>query len=56
MHLLGSYMDGAGRVADEVLDLSAAALEERDRAGRERAGGAEIGVRDVLRGLSRVVD
>lgn len=30
-------------------------LEQRDREGRERAGG-ETGMRDVLRGLSRVVD
>lgn len=56
MHLIGSYIDGAGRVADEVLGLSATALEERDRVGREKAGGAGVGVRDVLRGLSRVVD
>ncbi|MCJ1461647.1 hypothetical protein MMC07_000244 [Pseudocyphellaria aurata] len=56
VHLLGSYIDGAGQLAEDVLALSAAALEERDRAGRERAGGAEVGVRDVLRGLSRVID
>lgn len=56
VQLLGSHIDGADRMADEVLGLSAAALEERDRAGRERAGGADLEVRDVLRGLSRVVD
>lgn len=54
--MLGSYIDNAGRVADEVLGLSAAALEERDQTGKEKAGAGTIGVRDVLRGLSRVID
>ena len=45
-------------MADNVLDMSAEALEERDREGRVRAAGeaGEPGIRDVLRGLSRVVD
>lgn len=56
VHVLASHIDDASRVADQALSLSAEALEERDRKGRERAGGGVLGVRDVLRGLSRVVD
>lgn len=56
IHVLASHIDDASRVADQALALSAAALEERDRKGRERAGGGAVGVRDVLRGLSRVID
>lgn len=56
VHVLASHIDDASRLADQALSLSAAALEERDREGRERAGGGAVGVRDVLRGLSRVVD
>lgn len=56
IHVLASYIDDASLVADQALALSAAALEERDRKGRERAGGGEVGVREVLRGLSRVID
>lgn len=55
VHTLGSYIDGAGRVADQVLALSARALEERERQGVETSGG-DVGVRNVLRGLSRVID
>lgn len=55
MHVLDSYIDSADELADEVLALGAAALEERDRVGRERAGAASVGVRDVLKGLSRVI-
>lgn len=45
-------------LADEVLGVSARQLEERDREGKSRAGGegGEVGMRDVLRGLSRVVE
>lgn len=56
VHVLANHIDDASRVADQALSLSAAALEGRDREGRERAGGGAVGVRDVLRGLSRVVD
>lgn len=56
VHVLASHIEDASRLADQALSLSAAALEERDREGRERAGGGAVGVRDVLRGLSRVID
>lgn len=56
IHVLASHIDEASGLADQALALSAAALEERDRKGRERAGGGAVGVRDVLRGLSRVID
>ncbi|KAI4146137.1 MAG: hypothetical protein L6R39_003566, partial [Caloplaca ligustica] len=61
IHALNALKDGADRVAGEVLAISAEALEERERAGRRRDGDEgeekeEVGMRDVLRGLSRVVD
>ncbi|KAL8761702.1 MAG: hypothetical protein Q9184_002206 [Pyrenodesmia sp. 2 TL-2023] len=60
IHALNAFKDGADRVAGEILAISAEALEERDRQGRRRDGdgeeGEEVGMRDVLRGLSRVVD
>lgn len=61
VHILGSYVDGADQVADQVLARSADALEERERKGIERSGenvgvGVGVGVRDVLRGLSRVIE
>ena len=51
-------------MADEILSMSAAALEERERLGREKerenagleAGEGDVGMRDVLRGLSKVID
>lgn len=55
VHLLSSYVDGAGRVADQMLAMSAEALEERERRERERSGG-DVGVKNVLRGLSRVIE
>ena len=46
-------------MAGEVLGISAEALEEREKEGmrRDPSGGeaGEVGVRDVLRGLSRVI-
>lgn len=41
-----------------MLGLSAEALEKREREGRAKAAGegGEVGIRDVLRGLSRVID
>lgn len=45
-------------MADDVLGMSAEALEKRDREGKARAAGegGEPGMRDILRGLSRVID
>ncbi|KAL8707077.1 MAG: hypothetical protein Q9220_007827 [cf. Caloplaca sp. 1 TL-2023] len=60
VHALNSYKATADRVGGEVLAISAEALEERERLGRRRGGGGEdgeteeVGMRDVLRGLSRV--
>lgn len=64
VHALNAYKTAADRVAGEVLAISAEALEERDLAGRKRRRdgdgdemeGEEVVMRDVLRGLSRVVD
>ncbi len=56
VHILGSCIDGANRMADHVLAMSADALEERERKGLARSGGDVVGVRDVLRGLSRVME
>lgn len=46
------------RAADDVLAMGAEALEKRDREGKKRANGeeGEVGMRDVLRSLSRVID
>ena len=58
VHALGAYKDAAENVADDILGVSAEALEKRDVEGRARAGGenGNVGMRDVLRGLSRVID
>lgn len=58
VHALGAYKVAAERVADEILGASAQALERRDREGTRRAAGqgGKVGMRDVLRGLSRVID
>lgn len=58
VHALGAYKDAAERVADDVLAMGAEVLEKRDREGRSRANGdaGEVGTRDVLRALSRVID
>ena len=65
MHQLNNWVQGAERVADRVLRESARVLDERERAGRRRGAEGEngkeedrgeIGVREVLRGLSRVID
>ncbi|KAL8878988.1 MAG: hypothetical protein Q9198_003316, partial [Flavoplaca austrocitrina] len=59
IHTLNSYQQATHRVAAEVLAISAEALEEREKEGRRRdADGGEVeevGVRDVLRGLSRII-
>ena len=58
VHALGIYKDAAERVAHDVLAMGAEALEKRDREGKKRANGeeGEVGMRDVLRSLSRVID
>lgn len=58
MHALGAYKDAAESVADDILGVSAAALEKREVEGRARAAGENepLGTRDVLRGLSKVID
>ena len=58
MHALAAYKTAAERIADDVLGTSADILEQRDREGRKKAAGAdgEVGMRDVLKSLSRVID
>ncbi|MCJ1381849.1 hypothetical protein MMC17_004961 [Xylographa soralifera] len=55
VHVLGQYREEADRLAKRALQISAEVLEEREKTRSERSG-EEIGVREVLRGLSRVVD
>ena len=59
VHAFGAYRDAAERIADDALSMSAEALETRDQEGKARASSGqsgEPGMRDVLRGLSRVID
>ena len=55
VHVLCSFVDGADRMADQILTMSADALEERERRETERSGG-DVAMRNVLRGLSRVIE
>lgn len=64
VHALKQYQTSAGRVADELLGISADALEERESIGREKErenagleeGERGPGSRGVLKALSRVID
>ncbi|CAF9902928.1 MAG: hypothetical protein HETSPECPRED_000059 [Heterodermia speciosa] len=64
VHTLDQYQRSADKLADGILAISADALEERERLGGEKErenagmeeGEGEVGMRDVLRGLSRVVE
>ena len=56
VHALIAYKAAAERVADDALATVAETLERRDREGQRRAGGGETSTRDVLRGLSRIID
>ena len=61
MHALGSYVDAADRVADGVLSQAARLLEERSRGGgggggEEEGEGRRASARELLRGLSRVLE
>ncbi|KAL2038124.1 hypothetical protein N7G274_009071 [Stereocaulon virgatum] len=58
IHAISAYKDAAEKLADNLIATSASALEKRDQQGRQKATGAngETGIRDVLRGLSRVID
>lgn len=55
VHILCRFVDGADRMADQMLAMSADALEQRDRRETERSGG-DVAMRNVLRGLSRVIE
>lgn len=58
VHALNAYKDAAERLADDALGITAEALENRYQEGKARAAGdgGEPSMRDVLRGLSRVID
>jgi len=43
-------------VADKITAVAARGLEERERRREERGGVAGVGPREVLRGLSRVLE
>ena len=61
---MDQYQRSADKLVDGILAISADALEERERLGGEKErenagmeeGEGEVGMRDVLRGLSRVVE
>lgn len=54
VNTLGQYLATAEDVEKSCLDAAARALEERDKKAIGNEGA--VGVRDVLRGLSRVVE
>lgn len=59
VHALGAYKDAAERVADDALATVAHTLERRDKEGLRRAVGEDgggVSTRDVLKGLSRIID
>ena len=57
VHLLGRLREGAEGIASCVLGGAAEVLEERARwGGGEEKEGVGVGVRSVLRGLSRVLE
>ncbi|KAF2011548.1 hypothetical protein BU24DRAFT_376797 [Aaosphaeria arxii CBS 175.79] len=56
VHKIEQYRNTAERVADRVLGTAATRLEERDKAVKEKVGSEGIGVGDVLRSLSGVLN
>ncbi|MCJ1251074.1 hypothetical protein MMC30_008305 [Trapelia coarctata] len=54
IHVLTQYRTEAEGIADKVTALAARGLEERERRREERGGG--VGAREVLRGLSWVLE
>ncbi|MCJ1351441.1 MAG: hypothetical protein MMC33_001425 [Icmadophila ericetorum] len=53
-HILEQFQQAAEKIADDILALSAQALEERDKRGRAEGNG--LGTREILRGLSRAIE
>ena len=60
VHALSAYKNAAERMADDTLATAAETLERREKEGMRRAFGGdafgETSTRDVLRGLSRIID
>ena len=60
IHTLSTFRNAAERVADDTLTTAAETLERREKEGTRRAVGedesGEASMRDVLRGLSRIID
>ncbi|KAI1003328.1 hypothetical protein K3495_g4877 [Podosphaera aphanis] len=55
IHKLDQYQVTVGRVADQILALSARSLAARERRAKERVGTRDIPVHEVLRSLSRIL-
>jgi hypothetical protein len=59
VHIIKEYEKYADDVAGHVLEKAGAALEAREKRMEEESSGEgkqRVGMRDVLRGLSRVID
>jgi kinetochore protein Mis13/DSN1 len=55
VHKLEQYQETAARVANKILALSAARLEDRDRREKEQIGTRDLAMQEVLRSLSRIL-
>lgn len=56
LHKIEQYRNTAERIADRVLGTASKRLEDRERESKEQVGSEGIGARDLLRGLSGVLN
>ncbi len=54
VHRLAQLRGTADAVAERVLQLAAARLEQRERLARQRAGTDDVPIQEVLRSLAQI--